>query len=128
MNKRDLKKFEKILLAERERLIRGIKRLEEDTLYQPASDNNVSDLSSYAEVGTDNFERETALRVTSNESELLHEIECALERIKDGTYGICEGCGKEGKPIPKKRLEVFPAARYCVKCQEKLEREGVFNS
>jgi RNA polymerase-binding protein DksA len=120
MNKRELKKFEKMLQEERVRLTEGVRRLEEDTLYKPASDMNVSDLSSYAEVGTDNFERETALRLTSNEANMLKDIEDALDRVANGTYGICEG---SGKPIPKKRLEAFPAARYCIEYQEQLERE-----
>ena len=121
MNKRDLKKFEKMLVAEYERLTEGIRKLEKDTLYQPATDNNASDLTSYAEVGTDNFERETALRVASGESEWLLDVQDALERIKAGRYGDCEGCQST---IPKKRLEVFPAARYCIECQSKLERDG----
>ena len=121
MNKKEMKKFEKQLLAERARLTEGIRKLEADTLYTPATDNNASDLSSYAEVGTDHFERETALRVASGESEWLQEVTDALERISAGTYGDCEGCSQG---IPKKRLEVFPAARYCIECQSKLERDG----
>ena len=121
MNKRDLKKFEKQLMAEYERLTDGIRKLEKDTLYQPATDNNASDLTSYAEVGTDNFERETALRVASGESEWLLDVQEALERIKSGKFGKCEGCDEN---IPKKLLEAFPAARYCIECQSKLERDG----
>jgi DnaK suppressor protein len=120
MNKREAKKFEKLLVAERERLSKGIQRLEEDTLYQPASEN-ISDLTSLAEVGTDNFERETALNIASGEAAWLREVADALRRIKDGKYGVCEGCGEE---IPKKRLEVFPSARYCIGCKSKLERDG----
>ena len=66
MNKREIKKFEKMLEDEWSRLTTGIRKLEEDTLYQPATDNTATDLTSYAEVGTDNFERETALRVASD--------------------------------------------------------------
>lgn len=120
MNKREMKKFEKLLLAERERLSIGIQKLEEETLYQPATDH-VADVSSYAEVGTDNNERETALSIASGESEMLRNVSDALVRIQDGTYGICEGCEKE---IPRRRLEVFPGAKYCVECQSKLERFG----
>ena len=120
MNKREAKKFEKLLVAERERLSRGIQRLEEDALYQPVNENS-TDLTSLAEVGTDNFERETALNIASGEAAWLREVTDALRRIKDGKYGVCEGCGAE---IPKKRLEVFPSARYCIECKSKLEREG----
>lgn len=120
MTKKEAKKYEKLLLAEQARLSSGIQRLEEATLYQPATDQT-PDISSYAEVGTDNFERETALSIASNESARLREIADALERIRRGTYGECEGCGKD---IPRKRLEVFPSARYCVDCQSKLEKTG----
>ncbi|MFP4172505.1 MAG: TraR/DksA family transcriptional regulator [Candidatus Hydrogenedentota bacterium] len=120
MNKREAKKFEKLLLAEQSRLREGIKRIEESTLHDSSGDN-IADITSYAEFGTDNFERETALNIASNESERLREINDALARIQEGTYGKCEGCGTE---IPKKRLEVFPSARYCVECQSKIERDG----
>jgi len=120
MNKRDAKKYEKLLLAERDRLVSGLQRLEEETLYQPASDQT-ADVSSYAEVGTDNFERETALSIASGETVLLQDVADALRRIKDGKYGDCEGCGEE---ILRKRLEVFPSARYCIECQSKIERYG----
>jgi RNA polymerase-binding protein DksA len=120
MNKREAKKFEKLLLAERDRLSEGIRKIEEATLYESARDHT-ADLTSYAEVGTDNFERETALNIATGESQWLREVTDAMRRIGEGKYGICEGCSEE---IPKKRLEVFPAARYCIQCQSKLEQTG----
>jgi RNA polymerase-binding transcription factor len=120
MNKRDARKYGKLLEAERARLSAGIRKLEEETLYQPTSENT-SDLSSLAEVGTDNFERETALNIACNESEMLQEIADALERIEQGTYGTCEGCECD---IPRQRLQVFPSARHCVGCKSRLEKEG----
>ncbi len=120
MNKRESKKFEKQLIAERDRLTQGIRQLEKDTLTESAG-GRVGDFASFAEAGTDNFERETALGIASEESEWLNDINDALARIEDGSYGVCEGCSK---PIPKRRLEVFPAAGYCVECQSKIERDG----
>lgn len=120
MNKREMKKFEKLLQDERDRLNVGIRRFEQDTLYQPVSDNT-ADFASYAEVGTDNFDRETALNIASGEASRLQEVADALARIETGSYGTCEGCEAE---IPRKRLEVFPAARYCIECQSRLEKEG----
>lgn len=119
MNKSDLKKFEKLLLEERERLLKSIRNIEETTRNESGRDNG-GDLASFAEKGTDSFELDTALNIASNASERLMEINEALLRIKSGTFGVCEG---SGKPIPKKRLEVFPAARYTVEYQEELERE-----
>jgi len=119
MNKRELKKFEKLLLAERERLLKGVKAIEEDVLYQPAELSRDSDVTSLAEVGTDSFERETALTLANTETKRLSEINEALIRVQDGTYGICQGTGE---PIPQARLEVCPTARYCIAYQEKLEK------
>ncbi|GMW00140.1 MAG: hypothetical protein AMXMBFR84_12780 [Candidatus Hydrogenedentota bacterium] len=120
MNKREMKKFETLLFEERARLSRGLKTLEEETQFDASSDHT-ADISSYAEVGTDNYERETMLTIASNESARLSEVDEALERIKEGTYGTCLGCEKE---IMRKRLEVFPSAKYCVECQSKIEKEG----
>ena len=120
MNKRELKKFERLLFAEREHLSQGIRRIEEDTL-EGSERETTGDLSSFAETGTDNNERETALRVASGESDWLRDVSEALVRIEDGTYGVCEACETE---IPQKRLEVYPSARHCVECQSKLEKDG----
>ncbi|NIA12513.1 MAG: TraR/DksA family transcriptional regulator [Nitrospiraceae bacterium] len=121
MNKRDAKKFGKLLLAERDKLSNGIRRIEESALGESVREAT-GDLYSYAETGTDNFERETALNIATGESERLSEVAEALKRIENGTYGTCEECEC---PIPRQRLEVFPAARYCIECKSRLEKEGV---
>jgi DnaK suppressor protein len=120
MKKQEMKKFEKLLLAERTHLSAGIRQIEENTLEDSDRDTS-GDLTSFAEAGTDNNERETALRVASGESEWLGDVDDALVRIKDGTFGVCEGCEDD---IPVKRLEVYPSARFCVTCQSKMESEG----
>jgi DnaK suppressor protein len=72
-----------------------------------------------AEVGSKAFEREHELSLTNNTRGLLIQTERALARISDGTYGVCEGCGK---PIGKARLLAFPRATLCVSCKQKEER------
>lgn len=119
MNKKEMKKFEKSLLDERDRLAGSIRSIEEASRYEAGRDNS-GDLASYAEAGTDSFELETALHIASGESNRLADIEEALVRIAEGTFGVCEMCEKE---IPVKRLEVFPAARNCVQCQEQIEKQ-----
>lgn len=120
MTKKELQKFEKLLLEERDRLVGSIRNIEDASRHESGRDYS-GDLTSYAETGTDNFELETALNIASGESEWLKDVAEALERVKDGTYGICDGCEKE---IPRKRLEVFPSAKYCVACKEQLEKQG----
>ena len=122
MTKKDLQKFEKLLLAERDRLVGSIRTIEDASRHESGRDYS-GDLSSYAETGTDNFELETALNIASGESEWLKDVAEALERVREGSYGVCEMCEKD---IPKKRLEVFPSAKHCVQCKEQLEKQRLF--
>ena len=119
MNKKEMKKFEKSLLDERDRLAGSIRSIEDASRHEAGRDNS-GDLAAYAEAGTDSFELETALHIASDESNRLADIEEALARIQEGNFGLCEMCEKE---IPVKRLEVFPAARCCVQCQEQIEKQ-----
>ena len=72
-----------------------------------------------ADQGTDNFDREFALSLVSNEQEVLYEIDEALHRIEAKTYGICE---MTGQAIEPERLKVLPYARYSREAQEEMER------
>lgn len=80
-----------------------------------------------AELGTETFEQDFSLGVMERDQDQLEEIERALKRINDGTYGLCERCVTEGKSpakamIPKLRLKAVPFARECVECARKRER------
>jgi RNA polymerase-binding protein DksA len=119
MTERERNRFRRKLLAERERIEASMKAMGEEVLYQPTG-TQASDEADFAEAGTDSFDRDVVLTIVGDESAALREIDAALDRIEKGTYGICEG---SGKPIPKKRLEVFPWARYCVEYQAELERQ-----
>lgn len=66
-----------------------------------------------AEGGSLAFEMEKELSLARNASDLLAQVEEALGRIRSGTYGICEGCGK---PIPVARLDAVPHTKLCVDC------------
>jgi len=72
-----------------------------------------------ADAGTKTFEREQEISLVNNAREVSEQSEHALERILDGSYGICESCGN---PIGKNRLLVFPRATLCVPCKSKQER------
>ena len=72
-----------------------------------------------ADEGTDDFVRTISLEVTNKEFNVLRQIERALEKIEDGTYGVCDITGEE---IPLKRLEAIPYATMTVKAQEKFEK------
>jgi RNA polymerase-binding transcription factor DksA len=71
-----------------------------------------------ADAATDNFDRDIVLGPASFEQEVLYEIDAALKRIEEGTYGICE---LTGRPIPWNRLEAIPWARFSVGAEKTLE-------
>jgi RNA polymerase-binding transcription factor DksA len=75
-----------------------------------------------ADAGTDTFDRDFALGMLSSEQDALYEIDEALNRIRDGTYGKCE---LTGKPIEAPRLEAIPWTRFSAAAEKQLEREGV---
>jgi DnaK suppressor protein len=114
--------YVKALLDIRDRLLDDIEFHASDNLKRTQKDAS-SDLSAYsfhmADAGTDNFDREFALSMVSNEQEALYEINEAFKRIENGTFGLCE---MSGKPIPKARLNAIPWARYTVECQSEMEK------
>lgn len=122
LSKKDLDFHRDLLLKLRDRVIDEISFLANDNLNRSAKDSS-GDLSSYsfhmADQGTDNFDREFAASLLNNEHDVLYEIEEALRRIDQGTYGICE---MSGQPIERERLKALPFARYSVAVQSEMER------
>lgn len=74
-----------------------------------------------ADAGTDTFDRDFALGMLSSEQDALYEIDEALNRIRDGTYGKCELTGKAIEPV---RLEAIPWTRFSAAAEKQLERDG----
>jgi RNA polymerase-binding transcription factor DksA len=72
-----------------------------------------------ADAGSDAYDRDFALSILSQEQNSLYEIDEALKRIDDGSYGVCEISNKQ---IPRARLEARPFTRYTVECQADLEK------
>ncbi len=114
--------YYKLLIELRDHVNEGLNTHVEDTLKRSAKEDT-GDLSSYsqhmADAGTDTFDRDFALSLVSNEQEALHEIEEAIQRILNGTYGICE---ITGKAIRKERLRAVPFARFSVESQIEMEK------
>ena len=99
----------------RERVGEEVGQLEKDYLRKSAKDAS-GDISAHpfhmADAASDSFDTEFNIGLASNEKNVLYEIDAALRRIKEGTFGICE---KYGTPISKKRLKAMPYARYSIK-------------
>jgi DnaK suppressor protein len=110
-------------LAEEQERLRGIKA-ELDEARRESQDEGLQELSSAdqhpADVATETFEREKDLSILDQVEGELADVEYALQRLDQGTYGICEACGK---PIGDERLEAMPAARFCMDDQAQAERE-----
>ncbi len=96
----------------------------EEHLTDESEEESVSELSSFdqhqADVGTETFEREKDLSILEHVEAELADVEHALARLEDGTYGTCEACGR---PIGDERLEAMPAARFCLDDQAQAERD-----
>lgn len=116
------RRYYKLLIELRNHLTGQIDTHSEETLKRSAKDD-AGDLSSYgqhmADAGTDTFDRDFALSLVSSEQEALSEVEAAIKRIKDGTYGVCENTQK---PIAKERLLAVPFTRYSAEAQKDIER------
>ena len=114
--KKELKDFQKVILKKKEEVLEDFKHISEDTLKKSQKEAS-GDTSGYtyhmADVATDNYDREFSLGLASNERKSLYELEDALKRIEDGSFGICDSC--KGR-ISKVRLKAVPSARLCIKC------------
>ncbi len=121
-NKKELEYFKKLILKMKEKMLDDIKHISEDTLKKSQKDA-AGDISGYtyhmADVATDTYDREFSLGLASNERQSLYELDEAIKKIEEGTFGICEECKSL---ITKTRLKVVPFTRLCVKCQEKKEK------
>ena len=121
----DTKKAQELLEADRVRLERIRDGVSEDQgLGVESQQASLSELSSFdqhsADIATETFEREKDESILEQVQGELNDIDQARARIEDGTYGICEACGK---PIGDARLEAVPTARFCVEDQARAERD-----
>lgn len=119
MNKKDLEFFKKLLLTKKEEILHDIKNMSDNPRSEDADSRDLSGhVQHMADVATDMYDKEFAMGLASHDREILQQIDGALRRIVDGTYGICL---ESGDGITKERLKAIPYAQNCLKCQEKLE-------
>jgi RNA polymerase-binding transcription factor DksA len=107
---------------ERERLARVRSTLENEHLHDEPEEDSSAELSHLvqhpADAASDAFEREKEFSILEQVEAELHDVDRALARLADGTYGTCEACGGT---IDDERLAAVPAARFCVDHQADLE-------
>ena len=123
--KEEFTQFKKLLLSLREKLVGNVDSMQGEALKRSRQDAS-GDLSNVpihmADVGTDNYERELMIELIQNGEESLRNIDTALEKIEEGTFGICESCEKK---INKERLKAVPYASLCIDCKRKEEIDNV---
>jgi DnaK suppressor protein len=105
------------LLALRARLQGDVTQMADNALNHDHS-KTTSMPNHMAELGSGNFDQELTLSLLGSEEDALGQIQAAIERIDDGSYGLCGDCGKA---IPKARLEAIPYASQCVRCASQGE-------
>jgi RNA polymerase-binding transcription factor DksA len=119
-DKRDLGKFKAILLRKRAELVGDVSTMETEAL--KGQSGSLSHLPQHmAEQGSDVYGQSLSLDLAAADRRLIKEIDDALKRIADGTYGVCE---LTGKPIRAERLEELPWARYSIEAARELERRS----
>jgi len=116
LDKKAIAKFKKILLKEREQIVGDVKQIVESS--KEMGQDGIQDIGDEA---ANMYNKQVLLSLNENERIRLKEVDESLDRIENGTYGICDECGG---PISLKRLEVRPVAKYCVPCLTKLEKES----
>ena len=117
----DTDRFRDALLQERARVLAAIQNLHDEnpgTISEETGEENVYD-THLADTATVTYDRELDYTLEENSEHVLGEIDAALTRIDEGTYGTCTNCGK---PIAPERLEARPWATLCIDCQR--QREG----
>jgi RNA polymerase-binding transcription factor len=120
MDKKKLESFKKRLEERQQELRKIVSRTEQDG--RAADSENAQDI---ADKAANSYNKEFLFHQSNNERQLLAMVEGALDRIRTGTFGQCISCGEE---INAKRLEAVPWTRFCINCQEKMERGQLENA
>lgn len=115
MKKNQMDFFRKLLLDYKQSLLAKVKN-STDT----SKEDNPNEVRDAADAASDYYERELAWGLSESERLRLQDVEDAMERIENGSYGKCESCGQL---ISQARLEALPFAKLCVDCQSKEEKQ-----
>ncbi len=116
MTKARLEFFRKRLLKAREDILNKAKKLKEDS-YTLGTDG----IQDMADAASNSYNADILMSISDNDLNILKDIDNALDKIVNKTYGICEECEEK---INEKRLEANPIARYCITCKRMMEGKG----
>jgi DnaK suppressor protein len=116
MDKKAIEFFKKRLLKMREEILSKARKLKEDS-YTLGTDG----IQDMADAASNAYNADILMSISNNDLQILKDVDNALDKISNETYGACEECDEK---INEKRLEVNPTARYCITCQRILEAKG----
>lgn len=127
LTKDEMKKYQTLLEEMRQEMLGEYKKLSQNARDESGghASGNSNSSQHLADAASEAYDKSLSLDLASNEMEIVSEIEHALRKIEDGSYGICEG---SGKPIPKTRLDAIPYVRYTREYQEELEKNDGFDA
>lgn len=114
MNKQQLKKFRDLLESKRAEIIKKAQQTLDEEMSLDADD-----LPDEMDLASSEYLQSFTFRLRGREKVFLDKIQKALERLDDGSFGVCEECGE---PISVKRLEARPETTLCIRCKEDQER------
>ncbi len=117
--KLDLKKYKETLLTKREQIKENIQRLERESSGRDRLSRETAkqDFEGGGDAALESMTRSQNAAMIGNLRDMLTSIDEALQKIEDGTYGVCEWCSKN---IPKKRLDALPEATMCTGCRSQM--------
>jgi DnaK suppressor protein len=115
VNQKDLKRYKKMLEDSKTALLESAKK----TLVEESS-FDTDDLPDEIDQASSEYAQSMVFRLRDREKFLLQKIEKALQRIEDGSFGICERCEEDISP---KRLEARPVTTLCIRCKEEQEKK-----
>ncbi len=121
LKKDELESYRTILQSIRARLRGDLDQMTDEALRrtQPESSGNLSNVPLHmADVGTENYDQEFTLSLIENEQATLEQVQDALGRVEQGTFGRCMECRE---PIAKARLQALPYTKHCIQCARKME-------
>jgi DnaK suppressor protein len=118
MDAEKLEHYRRILTDQLRQRTELARENQSDAVEAAATDDGVRDV---ADQSVKDVSQEIEYRLSERESQVIADIDQALLRIDEGTYGVCARCGKE---IPERRLEAVPTARYDAECQSVVEQNA----
>ncbi|MFH0731349.1 MAG: TraR/DksA family transcriptional regulator [Candidatus Omnitrophota bacterium] len=117
-------RIKELLLKKRQEIMDQLNQMRKDGSLGKSQKDASGDLSGYsfhmADMATDNFDREMQLGYATAEQKVLYQIDAAIARLKERSFGKCEVCQKE---IKLNRLLAVPYAKLCIKCQEQEDKK-----